>query len=59
MIDNNLAYSVNNASDLLNVLKFINQEDKLQKHSKDIKEYIETKFDTSSIIIKEILCDAK
>ena len=57
MINKKLAYLVNNPSDLLDVLKLINKEDKLTQHSKNIKRYLETKFDTSSIIIKQILND--
>ena len=55
MINNKLAYSINNSSELFNVLKLINQDDKLIKYSKNIKRYLETKLDSSSIITKQIL----
>ena len=57
MINNKLAYSINNSSELFNVLKLINQDDKLIKYSENIKRYLETKLDASSIITKQILSD--
>ena len=59
MITNELAYLINNSSDLFNVIELIKEDNKLEQHSKNIKEYLETKFDASSIIIKQILNDEK
>ena len=55
MVDNNLAYVVNTADELGNILNNIFKEDYLKQQSILIKNYINSKSLSSNKIINEIL----
>ena len=57
LVDNKLASSINNANELSSVLKFINEDDELNKRKNEMKKYLKTKSKFSDEIIKDILCN--
>ena len=56
LVENKLAIPINNSSELSNVLKFINENMKLDEYKNKLKKYFNTKSDFSKKIIEDILC---
>ena len=56
MVENKLAIPINNSNELSNVLKFINENMKLDEYKNKLKKYFNTKSDFSKKIIEDILC---
>ena len=55
LVENKLAIPINNSSELSNVLKFINENMKLDEYKNKLKKYFNTKSDFSKKIIEDIL----
>ena len=56
LVENKLAIPINNSRELSNVLKFINEDMKLNQYKNKLKKYFNTKSDFSKKIIEDILC---
>ena len=57
LVENKLAIPINNSNELSNVLKFINENMKLDEYKNKLKKYFNTKSDFSKKIIEDILCE--
>ena len=57
LVHNRLAICINDANELSNVLKFINEDNKLDEYKDKMKKYFKAKAKFSDKIIEDILCN--